>query len=91
MSRQTVAPYLSSRALCRQIGPEAFMVNPGEPVAAVKAICARCPDLLPCRAWALDGMPKTEAVVGGMTHRERQRERRRLRREAAAAVEEAAA
>jgi hypothetical protein len=46
-------------------------------VARAKALCAGCPMLGPCRAWALTQPdPCVGLVAGGLTPAERQRARR---------------
>lgn len=40
-----------------------------EQEARAKAVCARCPVVDPCRAWALDALPV--GVAGGLSETER--------------------
>ena len=73
------APDWAEQALCAQSDPEAWFPEAGEAANLAKAICARCPVLAPCRAYAL-GRPELRGVWGGLS----ERERRAVRRAAAA-------
>lgn len=66
-----------ARAACR--GGDTRLFFPGhpdrEPVTAAKAVCARCPVLRPCLAWALSH-PGERGIWGGLTEAERRAARR---------------
>lgn len=63
-------------ALCSQTDPDLFFPKNGDSGAAraARRICARCPVLEPCRDWALR-QPNLAGIWGGMSERERRRER----------------
>jgi WhiB family redox-sensing transcriptional regulator len=65
--------------LCAQTDPEEFFPGKGSDVRPAKAVCAGCPVLDTCRAYALD-RPELSGIWGGTSDRER----RALRRAAAA-------
>ena len=79
------------RAACLDVDPELFFPigNTGPALVQVeqaKAVCARCPVLAECRAWALDNPKLAEfGVFGGMSEDERRAVARRNRRSRAAA------
>lgn len=60
-------------AACRTAPPSLFFPERGDPTAPAKAICAKCPVLVECRAYALDAGPVLHGIWGGMSGRERQR------------------
>jgi WhiB family redox-sensing transcriptional regulator len=74
------------RASCLDEDPELFFPigNTGPALIQVeeaKAVCARCPVLAECRAWALDNPKLAEfGVFGGMSEDERRAVARRNRR-----------
>jgi WhiB family transcriptional regulator, redox-sensing transcriptional regulator len=65
--------------LCAQTDPDEFFPGQGGDVRAAKAVCAGCPVIEQCRAYALD-RPGLSGIWGGTGERERQF----LRRQAAA-------
>jgi WhiB family redox-sensing transcriptional regulator len=75
-----------NRAACLEENPELFFPigNSGPAqaqIAEAKAVCARCPVLAECRAWALDNPKLAEfGVFGGMSEDERRAAVRRARR-----------
>ena len=78
MSAGLVAfPELDGTQACRDADPELFFPNPSDTAGLVKAkaVCAACPLLRPCAAYAL-----THAVAGvwgGTSESDRQRLQRR--------------
>lgn len=64
-------------ALCAQTDPELFHPEPGrgDLVRKAKAICRRCPHLVPCAELALSSTTFT-GVMGATTYSERRRMRR---------------
>jgi WhiB family redox-sensing transcriptional regulator len=68
-------------ALCAQVDPELFFPEKGQPSAPAKAVCARCPVTALCLVTF--GPLLAHGVVGGLTARERQRQRGSGRRTAA--------
>lgn len=73
------------RALCAQTDPEAFFPGQGEPAAAAKAVCMRCPVRAECLAYALER--DEYGVWGGLS----ERQRRALKRSRQAGTAEPAA
>ena len=67
-----------ARAACR--GSDTGLFFPDrysrESAGAAKAVCARCPVLRPCRAWAM-AHPGERGIWGGLTEAERRAARRR--------------
>jgi WhiB family redox-sensing transcriptional regulator len=61
--------------LCAQTDPEEFFPGKGSDVRAAKAVCAGCPVLNTCRAYALD-RPNLSGIWGGTSERERKALRR---------------
>lgn len=59
-------------AVCATVDPEMFFPDRGRSnfIRRAKAICAQCPAILTCRAFALENNI-TYGVWGGMTVRER--------------------
>jgi Transcription factor WhiB len=78
-------------ALCAQTDPEIFFPLKGAPGHEAKRICAQCPVRLPCLEEAL-ARDLTWGIWGGLTPRERKKERdRRAERGAADADRDRAA
>lgn len=82
MTRPTTAPPIPEmpdlpQALCAQIGPadDIFFPKAGDNATAAKRICARCPEIEACLAYALAN--DVEGVWGGTGAGERIRWRRR--------------
>lgn len=69
-------------AICSQTDPDAFFPDKGGTPQIAKDVCARCPVVGECAAFAM-ARPSLEGVWGGMTQRERQLARYANRREAA--------
>lgn len=75
-----------NRAACLEEDPELFFPigNSGPAqaqIAEAKAVCARCPVLAQCRAWALANPKLAEfGVFGGLSEDERCAAARRARR-----------
>lgn len=69
-----------ARAACRGGETRLFFPDPDdrECGAAAKAICATCPVLRSCRAWAM-AHPAERGIWGGLTEAERRDARRRNR------------
>ena len=66
-------PRLESAA-CRGAQTEIFYAESGPAVSRAKLVCAACPDRIACRRW---GIEREEfGIWGGLTARERARERR---------------
>ena len=67
------------QAVCTAVDPELFFPTAvggrelARQEAAAKAVCARCPVLAQCRAWAMAALP--HGVAGGLSEAER-RDRR---------------
>jgi WhiB family redox-sensing transcriptional regulator len=72
-------PDWPDQALCAQADPETWFPEQGEAAKVAKAICAACPVLAPCRAYAL-ARPELRGIWAGLS----ERERRAIRRGAAA-------
>lgn len=67
-------PHWTLDAACRGMDVDMFFPARGEPLAAIRAICARCP----VRDRCLDEhLMETHGFWGGMSERERRTERRR--------------
>lgn len=81
-------PILPANITCNEMGPEAFLQDVGENGGGwLKEICRACSGYVPCREWALNDMPRAESlIVGGTTHKERQRHRAAVKRAAKAAA-----
>ncbi|MBA3360171.1 MAG: WhiB family transcriptional regulator [Acidimicrobiia bacterium] len=60
------------------VGSDVFFVGQGRSPKAAKAICATCPVIAGCRAWAL-GQRHLSGIWGGMTPPELAAERKRRR------------
>jgi WhiB family redox-sensing transcriptional regulator len=84
-------PHWSHGGACLEEDPELFFPigNTGpavEQIEQAKAVCARCPVVVECRAWALANPGSAEfGVSGGMDEGERRAEVRRRRRRGDAA------
>ena len=63
-------------AACRGLDVDLFFNDRGESVAEAKAVCARCPVLEPCRAYALSDA-LLPGIWGGTTFKDRKRIRRK--------------
>lgn len=68
-----------SDGLCAQTDPEAFYPDEHGSVEAAKAVCAACPVLAQCGAYALETKQRF-GVWGGMSAYERQKIRAGARR-----------
>jgi hypothetical protein len=66
-------------ANCRGVDPEIFFPHRGENQAAAKRICARCEVTDYCLEYALTNK-ENRGVWGGMSERERRREKQRRRK-----------
>lgn len=66
------------RAACQDAPSDLFFPEQGESYAQARAICAGCPVLAPCLAYALRTR-QPEGMWGGTTPRERGRLRRLAR------------
>jgi WhiB family redox-sensing transcriptional regulator len=68
----SVAGELSWResALCRQVDPELFFPEKGEPAAPAKKVCARCEVRTDCLTEALERCERY-GIWGGLSTRER--------------------
>lgn len=65
-------PEWHARAACRGEDPALFFPEPGQPVAAAKAICGRCEVRAECLDYAIDGFLDA-GIFGGVAPRERVR------------------
>jgi WhiB family redox-sensing transcriptional regulator len=70
------------RAACRDVDPELFLPIGHGPaaeaqIAEAKAVCARCPVVQECLAWALE-TGQDAGVWGGLTEDERRELRRHM-------------
>jgi hypothetical protein len=65
-------PYLAAAA-CRAPGvdPAWFFPHQGDPAVRAKAICRACPELEPCRRWAVDRGQWLSGVWGGTSEIEK--------------------
>jgi hypothetical protein len=67
----------ATKVMALPTGDHIFRKNTQPHIARAKALCAGCPMLVLCRAWALtEPDPCVGMVAGGMTPVERQRARR---------------
>lgn len=73
-------PAWHSRAACRGQGSATWFPTLGSTPKEARRVCATCPVLDECRAWALDQPADLAGVWGGLT----ERDRRRMRRQRAA-------
>lgn len=83
LAELTRRPPWHSRAACRVMGPDAFVIGRGCNAAVMnraKAVCSGCPVSEPCLAFALAD-PDAVGIWSGTTAQQR----RRLRRDAAMA------
>lgn len=60
-----------ARALCAEVGGDAFFPEKGEPATEAKKICARCPVRGECLWDALERGDVTYGVLGGRSPQER--------------------
>lgn len=58
---------------CRGCDPELFFPTRGESTKEAKAVCADCPVMDACRAWAIPN--EKVGIWGGLSERERRRVR----------------
>ena len=65
-----------AEAWCRGMDPEMFFPERGDRLDMLRAICAECPVIEPCRDWALHH--ESLGFWGGTTEAERKRIRREL-------------
>ena len=64
----------SARGACRRLPTEIFFPTRGEDVEAARAVCAACPVVGECRAYAL-AVPGLKGIWAGMSECERERGR----------------
>lgn len=76
LSRFVPEPWMEA-ALCSQTDPELFFPELGASTRDAKAICAQCPVLARCRAYALEH--RERGVWGGTSDQDRARLRARAR------------
>jgi WhiB family redox-sensing transcriptional regulator len=62
---------------CRESDPDLFFSGAREEEALALAICASCPVRLECLDYALEARERF-GIWGGMTEKQRRRERRRI-------------
>jgi WhiB family redox-sensing transcriptional regulator len=62
-------------AVCAETDPEVFFPKFGEPTRTAKRVCASCPVLSQCQAFAVP-RPALHGVWGGLSQKERQQRRR---------------
>jgi WhiB family transcriptional regulator, redox-sensing transcriptional regulator len=63
------------RALCAQVGGEAWFPEKGQPARPSKKICAACPVAVQCLEWTLT-LPKGDdqfGIIAGLSVAERNR------------------
>lgn len=70
-----------NEALCAQVDPELFFPEPGCKTNEAKRICKLCPVQDDCLEWAL-WRTELDGVWGGLSERERAKERHDRRRAA---------
>lgn len=58
-------------ALCAQADPDAFFPGKGDPIAAARAVCRRCPVARECLEDALAQDEQPHGIWGGKSRRER--------------------
>lgn len=75
----TLPPEWVSEALCAQTDPEAFYPEKGGNPEPARRICAACPVLTECRAYALAN-GEHYGIWGGLTNNDRRRIRSRAHR-----------
>jgi WhiB family transcriptional regulator, redox-sensing transcriptional regulator len=63
-------PEWMEQGICAQADPDAWFPEGGASTADAKAICATCPVLDLCLAYAIDHT-ELEGIWGGTTHRQR--------------------
>jgi transcription factor WhiB len=68
------APHLAAGICARYPDPDVWHRTGSRPLAL--ALCARCPVLAPCRAWAATVPPDDPSVLGGTTPADRLATRR---------------
>jgi WhiB family redox-sensing transcriptional regulator len=78
VARPVRLPPFRFDALCRQVDPALFFPDHGQHGKQAKDICAACPVLDACLAYALR-QPKLEGVWGGTSKQDRERIRREQR------------
>jgi WhiB family redox-sensing transcriptional regulator len=61
-------PSWEARAACRGMPVETFVIKRGEPTAAAKAVCARCPVVGECLDYALADSSLSGVWGGTSTH-----------------------
>lgn len=66
-------------ALCAQTDPELFFPEPGCQANEAKRICRMCDVRVECREWAMARV-ELQGVWGGLSCKEREKERTRRRR-----------
>lgn len=74
--RIQVPEWVSSAAVCSQVDPGLFWVDPGGTASAAKALCATCPLIGPCLEDALS-RPEFGGVWGGTDPEDRRKLRAR--------------
>ncbi len=65
----------ADRGACRNAGVNMFPSGPRGRTAA-KHVCAVCPVIEECRAWAMNQSTRLDGIWGGTTQRERRRYRK---------------
>jgi Transcription factor WhiB len=83
------APHLASGICARWPDPDVWHRTGSRDLAL--ALCARCPVLAPCRAWASTAPATDAAVIGGTTPADRSALRRARQAALTAALEPAPA
>lgn len=56
---------------CRDMDPEIFVTASGPKAERAKAICATCPEINKCLAFAIRNEDFDDVIYGGMTGKER--------------------
>lgn len=69
--------------LCGQTDPEIFFPGKEGSTAPAKRVCAACPVLAECRAWAIPN--EVYGIWGGLSEQERRKARSAARKARAAA------
>jgi hypothetical protein len=84
------APHLAD-GICAQPSQDPDVWHRPSATTLALALCARCPVLAPCQAWALTVPPDDPSVLGGTTPADRRAIRREHQRTLTAAVSPAGA
>lgn len=73
--RYKILEYLWDRGKCRTVPSDVFYPDVGHDAKRAKMLCAECPVGRMCKEYAI--VAEAHGVWGGLTERERRKERRR--------------